>query len=245
MQSTDTSPEPGPASQDREDDLDAETRGLVVHGARLHALFDRVVWQGREGVVLLDDRGRVSGLNPAARALLVPGTGLGISGTGLPRASDPQIQARLMRAIRKALAAPHPEAPDVVDIVPVPGVTEGPPSLVSVVALPAGHLHQRGPGSVHAALLVRDPDSGFDALEAKLRALYALTPAEARVARATAEGLDLDAVSARTGASTNTIKVQLRSVFRKMDVHKRSAFARVCQVLLATGEGPVSAVSED
>jgi len=245
MHSTDTPPEPGPAPQDREDDLDAETRSLVVRGARLHALFDRVVWHGREGVVLLDDRGRVLGMNPAARALLRPATGLGISDTGMPRANDPQIHTRLSRAIRTALAAPQPEQPEVIDIVPIPGVTEGPPGLVSVVALPAGHLHQRGPGSVHAALLVRDPDSGFDALEAKLRALYALTPAEARVARAAAEGLDLDTISEHTGASANTIKVQLRSVFRKMDVHKRSAFARVCQVLLATGEGPVSAVSED
>lgn len=243
MASTDTPPETSPPP--REDDLDAETRGLIVHGARLNALFDRAVWNGREGVILLDDRGRVSAANPMAQALLSTGTGLAISTTGLPRAADPQVHARLARAIRQALSAPEPAEPAVIDIVPVPGVTEGPPGLVSVVALPAGDPHQRGPGAVRAALLVRDPDSGFDALEAKLRALYALTPAEARVARAAAEGLDLDAISERTGASANTIKVQLRSVFRKMDVHKRSAFARVCQVLLAAGEGPVSAVSAD
>ncbi len=243
MASIDTLPETSP--QPREDDLDAETRGLIVQGARLNALFDRAVWNGREGVILLDDRGRVSAANPMARALLSTGTGLAISTTGLPRAADPQIHARLAQAIRKALSAPERAEPAVIDIVPIPGVTEGPPGLVSVVALPAGDPHQRGPGAVRAALLVRDPDSGFDALEAKLRALYALTPAEARVARAAAEGLDLDAISERTGASANTIKVQLRSVFRKMDVHKRSAFARVCQVLLAAGEGSVSAVSED
>lgn len=243
MASTDTPPETSPPP--REDDLDTETRGLVVHGARLNALFDRAVWNGCEGVILLDDRGRLSAANPMARALLTAGTGLAIAATGLPRATDPQVHARLSRAIRKALTTPEPAEPAVMDLVPVPAMTDGPPRLVSVVALPAGDPHQRGPGAVRAALLVRDPDSGFDGLEAKLRALYALTPAEARVARAAAEGRDLDAISERTGASVHTIKVQLRSVFRKMDVHKRSAFARVCQVLLATGEGPVSAVSED
>ena len=52
--------------------------------------------------------------------------------------------------------------------------------------------------------------------------LFDLTPAEARVARAIAEGQSLRSLAAKTGVSEATLRVQLRSIFTKTGLNKQA-----------------------
>ncbi|MBM7332066.1 MAG: helix-turn-helix transcriptional regulator [Alcanivorax sp.] len=61
--------------------------------------------------------------------------------------------------------------------------------------------------------------------ESQLAALFDLTPAEARVARGVAEGLDLDALARARGVSVQTVRAQLKAVFRKTGTSRQNELA--------------------
>lgn len=73
-----------------------------------------------------------------------------------------------------------------------------------------------------AALFITDPDSRWRPSEASLCSLYALTPAEARVAASLAQGLAVDEVAAEHHISRNTVHHQLRAIFRKTETTRQS-----------------------
>ncbi|NMN05850.1 MULTISPECIES: helix-turn-helix transcriptional regulator [unclassified Novosphingobium] len=68
-----------------------------------------------------------------------------------------------------------------------------------------------------------------------IRALFDLTPAEARVARAVAQGLSPTEIASRHTASPATVRTQLKHVFAKTGVTRQTELA----VLLASLAGPL------
>ncbi|MET3469531.1 DNA-binding CsgD family transcriptional regulator [Novosphingobium sp. 1529] len=70
-----------------------------------------------------------------------------------------------------------------------------------------------------------------------IRALFDLTPAEARVARAVAQGLSPTDIAQRHAASPATVRTQLKHVFAKTGVTRQSELA----VLLASLRSPADA----
>jgi DNA-binding CsgD family transcriptional regulator len=59
-----------------------------------------------------------------------------------------------------------------------------------------------------------------------MTAVSKLSHAEADVAQQLCEGRTLAQIAARRGVSVNTIKTQVRQVFRKLDVNSRVALVR-------------------
>lgn len=85
-------------------------------------------------------------------------------------------------------------------------------------------LHQNLPFTADAP---PSPAPCLSPLEDRLRAVYALTSAEARVAIRVGQGLAPKAIAQQLGSSWNTVRAQLRQVFAKTEQRSQSALARL------------------
>ena len=77
-----------------------------------------------------------------------------------------------------------------------------------------------------AVAMVYDPEMMNELSESVLHHFYRLTHAEAALAQAVYDGLTLPEASAKLGISVNTTRTQLRSIFKKVDVHSQAALLR-------------------
>jgi DNA-binding CsgD family transcriptional regulator len=68
-------------------------------------------------------------------------------------------------------------------------------------------------------------------IEARLRSLYGLTPAEARVAVRIGRGLSPKEIAVEHGSSWHTVRAQIRHIFSKTGKRSQSALARVVTLL--------------
>ena len=78
-------------------------------------------------------------------------------------------------------------------------------------------------------VLVRanDPEGGPPISERRLRELFALTAAEARVALAVVRGDSPREAAAKLGVSVHTVNNQLASIFQKTGVNRQSALVKL------------------
>lgn len=71
-------------------------------------------------------------------------------------------------------------------------------------------------------VLISDPAAGIHVRSRRLRELFGLTTAEARLAQAMARGTSLQGFAAAMGISEGTARVQLKSVFAKTSTHRQA-----------------------
>lgn len=74
--------------------------------------------------------------------------------------------------------------------------------------------------------LLKDPDAPGLISEDRLLAVFGLTKAECRVALGVLEGWTAVEMSRRFGTTVNTVNSQLKGVFAKVGVRKRSALVK-------------------
>lgn len=169
-------------------------------------------------VIIADAKGTARLVNARARALLAARQAMFLDPLGRVRLIDRAQDARLYQTIRAeqegadtdcALAAPRRE-----DGVPL-----------SVLVVPVG----RGEGGLARGvmLFVSDPDAPTTIHPETLEGLYGLTSAEARLVISLVSGQTLDAVAASTGISPNTLKNQLKSVFRKTGATRQAELMKL------------------
>ena len=99
----------------------------------------------------------------------------------------------------------------------------------------AGAAHRLAPhmlGADAAALVFREEEfagamRGEQPLERQLAARFGLTPAEARVAAAAAEGRARAETAARLGISLNSLKTHLRRVHAKLGIRRSGELVRL------------------
>jgi DNA-binding CsgD family transcriptional regulator len=72
------------------------------------------------------------------------------------------------------------------------------------------------------ALLLSDPGSRTMVTAQSLRAVFDLTPAEAAIAAALANGMSVSDTAAHLGVALNTVRTHLRSIFSKTGVSRQS-----------------------
>lgn len=96
------------------------------------------------------------------------------------------------------------------------------PPLRVVVSPVAGKRSLFGPEPPGAMVFVADPDRHPLPTEEEIRALFGLTAAEARLARALAEGLDVAQAAQRLGQSIVTLRTRLKTIFDRTDTHRQS-----------------------
>ena len=178
--------------------------------------------------ILLDDMGLVFKMNAAAERLM--GHGVTISNRKL-RASTRDGDRLLQRLIAIAAANKPPHESPPLDAVAIPR-RKGRPLVVQGAPLvnSARDLFQQA----RAILIIRDLDHRMEPDDFLLRELFALTPAEIRLAKAIAGGRKLSEVAGLLGVSSETARAHLKSVFAKSGVHSQSELS----VLLDRMAGP-------
>jgi len=84
-----------------------------------------------------------------------------------------------------------------------------------------------------AAVFIRHPDNDTASLAEVLAATYGMTPAETRIAINLYEGKSLKQTADRYGISLETVKVQLKGLFRKTATHRQSQLIALLSQLIA------------
>jgi len=189
-----------------------------AHTAGLSAsiLGTAIINRLRAPVALIDDQRKLLHANPAASALLGESSLLVLS-EGHLYCRRPREDNALLVALRDLQLTGesqiHQNAVDKTYF--RVGFDRGTELGMFLYALrPECTMHAFGERSL-AMVLLYQADSRVELDPFIVAGVFGLTPAEARVAVAMAEGQTIDAVAARHSVSVNTIRTQLRSVFEK------------------------------
>ena len=194
----------------------ASTRRLA---GELASVLDR----SQHGLFVLSDDGCVRHVNRAGERLVSETSGLRLQGGRLTAASgadarqlaaligaagSPQSERRAGGSM--ALATPHRSAP------------------LSITVAPVRSEHKTPVFQGHSVLVcVTDLEANITLPEQKLRELFGLTPAEARLALAIFEGLSPSEAAISFGVSPNTARVQLGHIFEKTGTNRQSELVRL------------------
>lgn len=178
------------------------------------------------GIVLLDERGAMVWANRCAERLLAAADGLIISAAGLA-AAEPGPSRQLRRLIRRTVGTGRGEGHSAGGAMRLERPSGAPPLDVLVAPLPG---EQAAPGlaprRVCAAVFLREPGQHPALMPSALMTLYGLTPAEARLACALAEGLSLAEAAERNSVSRETVRSQLKAVRAKMGLRRQAEVVR-------------------
>ncbi|WP_395022743.1 helix-turn-helix transcriptional regulator [Dongia sp.] len=187
------------------------------------------------GVVVCSPEGKVRIANRIAEEILQRGDGIVLDGLDTLTVNDPNQQHGLRRMISTAARRTGLEPNGAGNALRV-GRSDGPPLKVLVAPLPeAQHAGLGGAGG--AMILIDDPErNAAPAIEA-LKALFGLTTAEARLARRLAHG-DSTApeIAAEFSLSPQTIRTQMKSIHRKMDVSHQAEISAIISRLGVLGQ---------
>lgn len=188
------------------------------------------------GVVFLDAKGRIIGGNEAAVAVIAKGDGLS-SCKGRLRASWPSEDRALQAAIFQscetgtaraiggaggALLISRNQSAKPLQVVVGPSCA----SMTALSSCPA------------AVVFIHDLSARIRPRFELLKALYGLTPAEARVTCLLLDGKSSREITEILGTSKNTLKTQMQSIFGKTGVRRQSELIRALMHLPVEGSNP-------
>jgi DNA-binding CsgD family transcriptional regulator/PAS domain-containing protein len=213
--------EDGPLAPDRQ----TLFRLLFDHmerAARLAVLPPRLL-SNEEALLLLDKKGQVRQLSPAAEQLLESGDGLRLQ-RGRLHAADPDSHRRLEEAVGAAVGAVRTGMCGGAALIAHSSGCR--PYLVTTSLLPAAD----GPFADFApAVLLRivATTKGHAGGPERLTSLFGLTRREGQLAEAVIAGHSLESASESLQISKNTARVHLQSLFRKTGTSRQSELVRL------------------
>lgn len=163
-------------------------------------------------------------LNTACSALLAQDGPLRLGRDGYLQCSDLSADAEISRVVRMMSAPTSVDAEgtralsrSVVRVSP-PGNMR--PLLACFIALrPAATMGAFGDANL-VMLVVHDPNQAGQMNPFQVAAVFGLSPAEARVAVALAEGASPQEIASRHGVSLQTIRTQARAIYSKLEVNR-------------------------
>lgn len=178
----------------------------------------------RVNAFIASSMGTVHKLNASAQALLDGEPSLRVMNSRL-RFSDPATQAMLEAALRKATqSAPRSSVFPVrtaknevyeVNVSPLHGSGSGNALALSSASLPL------------ALVVVARPRPDAERIERRVRRVYGLTEAEARVTAALTLGETVEQIATAHGVRTSTVRAQVRTIFEKTGVHRQTDLVRL------------------
>ncbi len=171
------------------------------------------------GIVHLDSLGRTGWMNAAMRLILGLGDGLLLKDRVLT-AERPSERGLFNTAVR-ALVERKPETRAL-------GLARSPERRpLGVLTLPRPGATPLHPSETIGTLVVFDPELPKVPVEQLLPDLYGLSPGEAALAIAIASGATTAQFAKQTGRSVETVRSQLKAVFRKLGVKRQADVALV------------------
>ncbi|MBL8699687.1 MAG: helix-turn-helix transcriptional regulator [Alphaproteobacteria bacterium] len=178
------------------------------------------------GAVFLAADGATLHFNEAAAEIAAAGDGIEISARGIVatrRGDDAALQAHVARAcagFSPADAAPPGGA------MRIARSSGRPDYLLLVVPIPR-RASFFGSASPAVAIYISDPATVASLREERLRELYALTPAELRLATRLTAGDTLERIAADLQLAMPTLRTQLAAVFRKTNTSRQTDLVRL------------------
>jgi DNA-binding CsgD family transcriptional regulator len=191
-------------------------------------------------IVVAAPDGKVRFANRAADRLLNGGNGLDTR-QGRIRAARPRHTDKLLAMIEGAARTSVGGAAVAVDAVSIPAEADGPALAIVAEPLAPAHSdrlgHSADPGAI---LFIGDSGAASRPSAERMRIVYDLTPAEARLAALIVHGRDMKGAAQALGISPNTAKYHLKTVFEKVGVSRANpigaARARRCRRPGGAGE---------
>jgi DNA-binding CsgD family transcriptional regulator len=177
------------------------------------------------GTVTLDETGAVLKSNPVADEMFREADGLRLA-NGVLRAESVPENRELQRLIKQALSGESGGKAALVDAISI--TRKSPRGKLGVLmrSLPnTGSSKSTHRPSV--VLFIRDAERKSEASRDMVRRLFDLTPAEASLALALANGLTLDEAADQLDIRKNTARAHLRAIFSKIGVTRQTTLVRV------------------
>lgn len=203
-------------------------RAQLLQGSMLSALDGLPL-----GVMLLNADGQLVHANTAAKLVLARQDGLACSPSGqlvaLPlRAGQPHLADWLR-------AQTHLATPDVLHFADAFLARRSLAGQVySVQCCPVGSQqvwHIKGQQAVACVVFVSNPEALILPTPDRLKGLYGLTLAEAKVTHALARGMSNKEAAKALGTAPDTVRTQVKSVYQKMRVSSQSDLVRLIMTL--------------
>ncbi len=174
------------------------------------------------GCILLGKNGRVLSVNQTAERILARKDGI-IYAHGRLDANAPESSSRIRELISSATSTLYqPEPGGVAAVLRASG---GQPYTVLVAPLSRKPADWGG-FSPAAVVFITDPDCA-QLTEGSIAQLYRFTPAEARLARALANGEGLGQAAAQLEIGINTAKTHLQRIFAKTQTSRQAELVRL------------------
>lgn len=177
------------------------------------------------GVLLMDESGRAVFVSRAAERLLGNADGLQLQ-DGRIEAEHLGAARRLRGLLDEALAAARGDHLPQEDTMSVPRSSGRAAYEILVAPLRADRLGV-WPGRPAAMAIVHDPSARTEMPAKLVQRLYSLSPAEARLSAALADGWSLKEYAGRTEISVETARSQLKSAMAKTGTHRQPELVRM------------------
>lgn len=198
--------------------LSEKLNTLSLKHARMRQVTDHI----NAGMMLLTLNGKVYWSNQCAMDMVQRSEHIGLSNDKLTltHSADQQVfNAMLAEALSQVELSPR--------LMATIGQYRFNPLqlLVTCVDVP---VHDMGrPSETMIAVFFSENDHGFTHWDEEVSQLYGLTPAESRLAVAIANGLSLEEYAREKGVSVGTVRIQLKSIFSKMNITRQQELVRV------------------
>lgn len=200
---------------------------LKARADNLQHAIDRV----GTGIILLGDQGRILHTNQKAAQLLAENDGLKIV-HGHLKAERVSEKNELEHLISQAEATSKGTGLGPGDAIKISRRVRPP---LHVLISPVRNIALDSATPVHAVVFVSDPSQKVRPPAVILQALFGLTPAESRLALLLCDGHAPPQIADLIGVSTNTLKTQLTSIYRKTGTSRQSQLVRLLGNLTALG----------
>jgi DNA-binding CsgD family transcriptional regulator len=177
----------------------------------------------RQGVVVINQRGKVFFANRAAREIVARRDGLAITADGLVPsnyADRVRLRSLLDETVQSSIGAGCSPG----GAMAVARPSSKPAFLVLVAPLPLelGEGHPQG----LATVFISDPDAREETAGERARRVYGLSPSEARVAQAFVATGSLALVADQLRISRGTARWHLKRIYSKTGVHRQADLLR-------------------
>jgi len=193
--------------------------GKIEHGARLLSdTLDRLSM----GVVVIDERMRISEMNAKAREIFKKNRALSVV-QGIIHCHI-QNDTNLLHAL--VLAASRTSQGRNMHPGGALRVASGDNRPLDIAISPLRRGSKTGLTRGQALMLISDPGSQRNTKAEALRAIYGMTPAEAEVADLLLHGKSVSEISEIRGATVATIRTQIKTILSKAGVKKQSEFVK-------------------
>lgn len=169
------------------------------------------------GMVLIDEKGRALFANRQARQLICQANGLKLDKTLTAFGGD---RARELRGTLKRALDARRAGEETVSCLCLSRPGERRDLLILACSL-EGH-DQSFEGDPAVVVLLSDPEQRAKLPRAVLADLFGLTPTEARIALALAEGLRSEEIASRMEIAQSTVAFHLRNLFQKTKTHRQA-----------------------